>query len=283
LSVQQGIIFRNDAIVVPSSLRRMMIKKVHLSHNGVESTLKLAKDNFFWPSMTAQITEYVRKCEVCLKYADNQQKLDMITHQIPDAPWQIVSSDICFVKDKGKSLNLLVTVDHYSDFIEVDILSDLTGQAVVRALSSQWSRYESPEELMTDNGTHYINNTMEIFSKTWNFKHTTSALHYPRSNGKAESAVKIIKNLFRKSLEANENFWMALNHWSNQIKSNFINSLKLHLQTHTLYDKFTRDLARAIATIIYHYNKFFLRSSSIVFDYLLTVEFTIQFFHIFFN
>lgn len=67
-----------------------MIDRVHVSHNGIESTLKLARENIFWPGMSAQIMDVVKECTVCAKYAPSQQKPPMQSHAIPVYPWQIV-------------------------------------------------------------------------------------------------------------------------------------------------------------------------------------------------
>ena len=48
------------------------------------------------------------------------------------------------------------------------------------------------------------------FATDWEFKHVTSSPRYPRSNGKAESAVKIVKSLFKKAFKDNIDPWLAL-------------------------------------------------------------------------
>ncbi|XP_062557795.1 uncharacterized protein K02A2.6-like [Armigeres subalbatus] len=65
LTTQNGIIFRGDRILVPHILRRRLIDSCHVSHNGIEATLKLARANLFWPGMSSQIKEVVKNCEVC--------------------------------------------------------------------------------------------------------------------------------------------------------------------------------------------------------------------------
>ena len=72
------------------------------------------------------------------------------------------------------------------------------------------------------------------FSKTWQFNHTTSSPCYPhtaveeqpltdiafhtyqkKSNGKAENAVKMIKQLFTKCRESGQSDYLALLDWRN--------------------------------------------------------------------
>ena len=48
------------------------------------------------------------------------------------------------------------------------------------------------------------------FTMDWAFKHVTSSYRYPKSNGKAESVVKVAKNLFKKAIKDGEDPWSAL-------------------------------------------------------------------------
>ncbi|KAK9674746.1 Integrase zinc binding domain [Popillia japonica] len=66
----------------PTKLRRNMIRKIHTNHNGIEATIKLAKESLFWPGMNSQIKEIVQNCEICCKFADSQRKAPMQSHNL---------------------------------------------------------------------------------------------------------------------------------------------------------------------------------------------------------
>ena len=53
------------------------------------------------------------------------------------------------------------------------------------------------------------------FSQLYEFKHVTSSPGYPQSNGKAESAVKILKSLMIKAQEDSRDPYLALLDWRN--------------------------------------------------------------------
>ncbi|XP_058828067.1 uncharacterized protein K02A2.6-like [Topomyia yanbarensis] len=215
LSTQDGIVYRNDRIVVPYSLRRKLTEKVHVSHNGIEATLKLARANLFWPGMSAQIKEVVSQCSVCAKFGSSQSPAPMQSHPIPVYPFQLVSMDIFFAEYQGKNRKWLVTVDHFSDFFEVDQLKDLTPKSTIAVCKSNFSRHGKPQQVISDNGTNFVNREWKQFARDWNFYHTTSAPHHQQANGKAEAAVKIAKRLLKKAEEAQSDFWYALLHWRN--------------------------------------------------------------------
>ncbi|XP_062713588.1 uncharacterized protein K02A2.6-like [Aedes albopictus] len=202
LSIQDGIIYRNDRIVVPYTLRRKLTGKVHVRHNGMEVTLKLARANLFWPGMSAQIKEAVAQCNVCAKFQASQTPAPMQSHPIPVYPFQLVSMDVFFAEYQGKSCKFLVTVDHFSDFFEVDQLKDLTPKATIAVCKSNFSRHGKPQQVISDNGTNFVNREWKQFAREWDFLHSTSAPHHQQANGKAEAAVKIAKRLLKKADEA---------------------------------------------------------------------------------
>lgn len=215
LSVQDGMVFRKDRILIPHNLRKRLIEKCHVSHNGSEATLKLARANLFWPGMSSQIKDTVKSCPTCAKFASSQPDPPMMSHRIPVHPFQFVSMDVFFSEFRGRNQKFLVTVDHYSDFFEVDILKDLTPESVIAACSRNFSRHGIPQTLLTDNGTNFINQKMRNFTLEWDIDHITSAPHHQQANGKSEAAVKIAKRLLKKAEETGTDFWYALLHWRN--------------------------------------------------------------------
>ena len=65
LSVEDGMLFKSDRIVVPRPLRAEVLDEIHGAHMGESKSLSFARDYVFWPSMTAQIKDKVSSCAVC--------------------------------------------------------------------------------------------------------------------------------------------------------------------------------------------------------------------------
>ena len=87
-----------------------------------------------------------------------------------------------------------MTVHYYSDYFELDLLSDTTAESVVNAPKRHFALY-GIADMVTDNGPQYSSSHFAKFSHEWEFQHTTSSPLHSQSNGRAESAVKIAKNL----------------------------------------------------------------------------------------
>jgi transposase InsO family protein len=130
----------------------------------------------------------------------------MQPHEVPELPWAKVGVDL-FTLD-GK--DYLTMVDYYSQFIEVRSMTSTTSKAAINAMKPFFARHGTPIEVISDNGPQFSSQEFADFAKQWDFKHTTSSPHYPQSNGQAENAVKIMKNMIRKVKDSGEDIFQAL-------------------------------------------------------------------------
>ena len=74
LSVQDGILFKSEQFIVPISMRAQMLEKIHSSHIGSEGCLRQAREVILWPGMTAEIKEYISRCDTCNAHHQDQPK-----------------------------------------------------------------------------------------------------------------------------------------------------------------------------------------------------------------
>ena len=58
--------------------------------------------------------------------------------------------------------------------------------------------------MVTDNGSHFISGEFTEFAKEWEFQLVILSPYRPKSKRKAQSAVKVVKNLFEKALKDNK-------------------------------------------------------------------------------
>ena len=72
------------------------------------------------------------------------------------------------------------------------------------------ARYGCPKVIVSDNGPQFTAKDFNDLTTEWGIEHNKSSPYHQQSNGKAESAVKIIKNLMRKGIKENSNMYLAL-------------------------------------------------------------------------
>jgi len=85
--------------------------------------------------------------------------------------WPLMNAEI---RDHAKSF-YVVTIDYYSNFIEMDQLTETTSHATIKALMKQFSRHGIPDVLISDNGPQYSSDEFRQFAHQWEFKHITSS------------------------------------------------------------------------------------------------------------
>ena len=205
LTVQDGLIFKQDRVVIPLNLRSEIKKKVHSSHLGIEGCLRRARECIFWPGMNSDIKDYVQKCDTCRKYDVAQQKETLMPHEIPDRAWARIGVDLFTLDAK----EYMVTVDYLSNFFEVDALQTTTSSVIIRKLKRHFARYGIPDTLVSDNGPQFTATEFKDFAKSWSFEHVSSSPYNSKGNGKAESAVKTAKRLMKKARDTNSDPLMA--------------------------------------------------------------------------
>lgn len=60
--VEDGLLFLNNRMIVPSKMRQKILKQLHESHFGVTKTKKRAKDALYWPGLDEDIENMIGSC-----------------------------------------------------------------------------------------------------------------------------------------------------------------------------------------------------------------------------
>ena len=195
LTCTNGLIFNGPKVVIPGSWKKEMLRHLHKSHLGIVKTKQRARDIMCWPGMNADIEEMITRCAVCVENQPKNTPEPLTSHYIPECPWAKVGSDLLAYRGK----NYVVAIDYHSKFIVMREIQSLRSSEVIKELKSIFSEEGLPDELVTDNGPCYRSSEFAEFTSSWDIEHTTSSPMYARSNGQAESAVKIVKGLLKKA------------------------------------------------------------------------------------
>ena len=211
LTLDNDLLFKDNQLVVPSSMRDEMMDCAHKSHGGIGACLRRMRECIFWPGMSKNMKERISTCEICLSHADTQMKEPIIQHDIGETPWSKIGADLCELHGRM----LLVVTDYYSNFISVKRLNSTTTTAVSKQLMELFSVHGIPKIIMTDNATQFSSFEFKSFTSELDIEHITSSPHYPQSNGKAENAVKTVKRLFSRCRDSGYSEYLALLDFNN--------------------------------------------------------------------
>ncbi|UYV61429.1 K02A2.6-like [Cordylochernes scorpioides] len=195
LGVQNGLLMRSCRLVIPASMKLEILDKLHAGHFGITKTRLRARETVWWPGISEEIAETVRKCSVCIQEAVSKHE-PLIPTNFPTRPWQKIGMDLFKFENKW----YLVDIDYYSRFPEMTQLDRLTANVVVRSCKSIFARHGIPETVVSDNGTQFgAAREFANFARQYGFQHVTSSPRFPQSNGMAEAGVKIAKLILKKN------------------------------------------------------------------------------------
>lgn len=208
--VSDGIIFYNNRVIIPSSLRKKMLNFLHEAHFGISKTKARAKMVFYWPNMNQCIENMIQKCLICEKFRSNNVKEELTQYEVPDLPFHSVSCDILYFA----GYDYLVLYDRFSKWLECCRLKFKDSYNIIQCLKKIFSVHGIPEVVVADN-VPFNSFAIKKFAHEWCFEIITTSPFYSQSNGLAEKAVDIAKNMLKKSKESGNDIDLMLLEYRN--------------------------------------------------------------------
>jgi len=120
--VNQGYLFREGKLCIPhGSHRKLLIKESHegglMGHFGVEKTLSILRESFYWPHMRRDVQRYCYKCIACLQAKSRAMPHGLYTPlPVACAPWEDISMDFVLGLPRTQRGfdSIFVVVDRFS-------------------------------------------------------------------------------------------------------------------------------------------------------------------------
>ena len=160
---------------------------------------------YFWPGVYRDVYEFVHTCETCQRYKSSQQSPQgLLGKKVVERPWSIVAADMIELpKSKGQYKYVLVMQDLFTRWIELKPLRKADGKAVARALEELiFFRWETPEYLLTDNGTEFVNQALTKTLEEYGIQHVTTPPYHPQANP-VERSNRTLKTMIATFVDGN--------------------------------------------------------------------------------
>ena len=158
-------------------------------HLGMEQTLGLLQERFFWPKMAEDVRTHIHTCERCLRFKQPQERAEMQPILVSYL-MELIHLDFLTLGGKtgdAKNTNIMVITDHFTRYAQAYVTPKQTAAIVARALWENFLvHYGWPEKILTDQGKSFENNLFrELYSLAKVKKLCTSPYH-PETNGQCE-------------------------------------------------------------------------------------------------
>uniref|UniRef100_A0A8C1RNS1 Gypsy retrotransposon integrase-like protein 1 n=1 Tax=Cyprinus carpio TaxID=7962 RepID=A0A8C1RNS1_CYPCA len=208
---------------IPRTRRTPLIHSAHTSlgtgHPGVNETLSLLRERFWWPNMASDIRRYVNGCTDCAisKSPHHLPSGKLHPLPVPNRPWSHLGVD--FITDLPPSDNntcILVIVDRFSKSCRLLPLKGLpTAMETAELLFNHVFRYFGiPEDIVSDRGPQFISRVWKAFHSLLGVAISLSSGYHPQSNGQTERKVQEIGRFLRTFCHGHQNSWNQFLGWA---------------------------------------------------------------------
>ncbi|KAL2623054.1 hypothetical protein R1flu_003259 [Riccia fluitans] len=186
------------------------VARGHLSERTTAE--KLLSSGVWWLHIFQDCDRYKDTCDDCQRVGPLEQyrrpplKVSEITG--PFKKWGLDFVGPIYPAASNGHRYLLVATDYAKKWIEATNLPDCTARSTVEFLYSYiLARYACPEELISDQGSHFVNQAIKCLVDEFFLSHKTSTTYYPRGNGQAESTNKILIRMLHKVVDEHKQNW----------------------------------------------------------------------------
>ena len=184
LTVLGKLVLRGSRIVIPQVPRERVLHLAHEGHQGVVKTKQRLRSKVWWPKIDQGAEEICKTCHGCQLVSQCPRPEPVKRTTLPDRAWKDVAADLLGPLPGGEYL--LVVLDYYSRFFEVDILKSVLSNDIINCLDRIFATHGIPQSLRTDNGPQFVSSVFEEYLESNDVRHLTSTPLWPQANGEVE-------------------------------------------------------------------------------------------------
>lgn len=179
-----NVLLRSTRIVLPECLRRHALELAHEGHPGMSVMKRRIRAKVWWPRIDDQVEDFVKRCESCTLVGAPSPPEPHSRRLLPSAPWEHLAID--HMGPLPSKHYLLVVVDYYSRYKEVEIVTSTDADHTIRKLKVMFARFGLPLSMQADNGPPFNSHEFEQFCKGNNIHLNNGIPYWPQQNGEVE-------------------------------------------------------------------------------------------------
>ena len=163
ISEEDGLLYKNQRLIMPHSERLETLKVLHLGHYAVDKMQLRALETVYCPRINKDILKHYQSCKTCIRYLKSQRNEPLQSHPTPEVPQHTVATDLF----KTKNSKYLLIVDYYSRFPVLHQQSSTTSRVLVQEMKADFAKLGVPNITVSDGGLQYTSAEFRDFMKHW--------------------------------------------------------------------------------------------------------------------
>ena len=216
LRLVEGVLKRQTAkfeqVVLPERYRQTVYVELHekMAHVGPEKVFELAQQRFYWPRMSAEITEYIqKKCRCIVTKKPNVEVRAPLVPIKATYPFEMIALDFLKLDPcKGGFLYVMIVVDHFTRFTQMYATRTKSSQAAASKLWNEFiPTFGFPKQIHHDQGGEWNSNLWKELHRYTGIKATNTTPYHPMSDGMVERLNRTAINMLKAIPEKQKSMW----------------------------------------------------------------------------
>jgi hypothetical protein len=147
---KEGILLRDDRILLPQGLEKIIIDYAHDGHLGMTLVKRLLRNICWFPGMDTKIELKVSNCIACEANTDNTTTEPIIPTRMPLDNWKTLAMD--WSSKTPSNEYILVVYDEQGRKMVLHLSSSTTAKAAINVSKRIFTTMGIPNSIKTDNG-----------------------------------------------------------------------------------------------------------------------------------
>ena len=221
-SIIRGVLFRMGADdrlrrCLEIKFRTKVIRSLHEGPAGghfasLTTIERIRAAGYWWPTMNKDVRNFVRSCDPCQRTGNptfrNHWPLTPIVPLAPFEKWGVDYIGPIQPLGSHRHRYIILATDYATKWVEARATRRNDAATSARFLFERiLMRFGHPLELVSDRGTHFLNEVIEDLTEEYKVSHRKTTPYNPKANGLTERANGIICKILTKVVSAHKTDW----------------------------------------------------------------------------
>jgi hypothetical protein len=178
-------------------------------HFLLDETYRRIKIRYYWPQMYEDTRNYVKTCDECQRRGKNKRIEPLHPIKIGQ-PFDRLGMDIVgpLPKTKNGNMYIVVATEYLTKWPEARAIPNAKAVSVVSFFYEDIiCCHGCPKEILTDRGTHFVNEMLNSLCDKFGVKHKLSTAYHPQTNGLVERFNRTLCETLAKFANENKDDW----------------------------------------------------------------------------